>query len=326
MLLPVLSIVVGLGLLVWGADRFVIGAASLARNLGVPPLLIGLTVVGFGTSAPEMLVSGIAALQGNPGIGIGNAVGSNIANIALILGATALIAPLTVRSDMLRREYPLLLVVSVAAYGLVLDGDLDRVDGTLLMIGLVAAMALLIRIGIQRRDHDPLADEIEAELPAEISTAAATAWFLVGLGVLIFSSRILVWGAVEIAVAFGISDLVIGLTIVAVGTSLPELAAAIVSAWKDEDDLAIGNVVGSNIWNLLAVLSLPGLLAPGAIPSGVISRDMPFMLALTLALFVMGRALKTHGTINRLEGGLLLASFLAYQGWLIWENHESLPA
>lgn len=326
MLLPALSILVGLGLLVWGADRFVIGAASLARNLGVPPLLIGLTVVGFGTSAPEMLVSAIAALQGNPGIGIGNAVGSNIANIALILGATALIAPLTVRSDMLRREYPLLLVVSLAAYGLVLDGALDRVDGTLLMVGLVAAILLMIRIGMQRRDHDPLADEIEAELPAEISTVAATAWFLIGLGVLIFSSRILVWGAVEIAVAFGVSDLVIGLTIVAVGTSLPELAAAIMSALKGEDDLAIGNVVGSNIWNLLAVLSLPGLLAPGAIPPEVVNRDMLVMLALTLALFVMGRALKTHGTINRLEGGLLLASFIAYQGWLIWDSHASLPA
>lgn len=326
MLLPVLSIIAGLGLLVWSADRFVIGAASLARNLGVPPLLIGLTIVGLGTSAPEMLVSAIAALQGNPDIGIGNAVGSNIANIALILGATALITPLTVRSGMLRREYPLLLVVSLGAYFLVLDGDLDRVDGTILLIGLVATMLLLIRIGTQRRDHDPLADELEAELPPEISTTAAVAWFLIGLAVLVFSSRMLVWGAVEIAIAFGISDLVIGLTIVAVGTSLPELAATIVSAWKNEDDLAIGNVVGSNMWNLLAVLSLPGLLAPGGIPPEVASRDMLVMLALTLALFAMGRALKTHGTINRVEGGLLLAGFIAYQAWLILENQGSLPA
>jgi cation:H+ antiporter len=319
MLLPALSILLGLGLLVWGADRFVIGAASLARNLGVPPLLIGLTVVGFGTSAPEMLVSTMAALQGNPGIGIGNAVGSNIANIALILGVTALIAPLTVRSDMLRREYPLLLAVSVFAFIVLLDGDLDRLDGILLLLGLVISMLLLIRIGMQRRDHDPLADELEAELPDSITTAAAVGWFLVGLAVLVVSSRMLVWGAVEVATTFGVSDLIIGLTIVAVGTSLPELAAAVMSALKNEHDLAIGNVVGSNIWNLLAVLGLPGLLAPGAIPPEVVNRDMLLMLALTLALFVMGRTMQRHGVINRLEGGLLLATFIAYQGWLIWE-------
>lgn len=319
MLLPALSILLGLGLLVWGADRFVIGAASLARNLGVPPLLIGLTVVGFGTSAPEMLVSTMAALQGNPGIGIGNAVGSNIANIALILGVTALIAPLTVRSDMLRREYPLLLAVSVFAFIVLLDGDLDRLDGILLLLGLVISMLLLIRIGMQRRDHDPLADELEAELPDSIATAAAVGWLLVGLAVLVVSSRMLVWGAVEVATTFGVSDLIIGLTIVAVGTSLPELAAAVMSALKNEHDLAIGNVVGSNIWNLLAVLGLPGLLAPGAIPPEVVNRDMLLMLALTLALFVMGRTMQRHGVINRLEGGLLLATFIAYQGWLIWE-------
>lgn len=324
MLLPVFSILLGLTLLVWSADRFVIGSASLARNLGVPPLLIGLTVVGFGTSAPEMLVSGIAALQGNPGLGIGNAVGSNIANIALILGATALIAPLTVKSDMLRREYPMLLVVSVAAYLLLLDGDLDRLDGAMLLFGLVVVMYLLIRLGLRRRDHDPLADEMEAELPESISTAAAIGWFIVGLAVLVISSRMLVWGAVEVATAFGVSDLVIGLTIVAVGTSLPELAAAIVSALKNEHDLAIGNVVGSNIWNLLAVLALPGLLAPGTIPAEVISRDMLVMLALTLALFVMGRSQESKGVINRLEGGLLLASFIAYQGWLIWDTHAAV--
>jgi cation:H+ antiporter len=324
MLMPVASILLGLGLLVWGADRFVVGAASLARSLGVPPLLIGLTVVGFGTSAPEILVSTMAALQGNPGIGIGNAVGSNIANIALILGATALIAPLTVKSDMLRREYPLLLAVSVIAYLLLLDGDLDRVDGILLLGGLVVSMLLLIRIGLQRRDHDPLAEEMEAELPTDVSLTAALGWFLLGLAVLIVSSRMLVWGSVEVAVAFGVNDLVIGLTIVAVGTSLPELAAAVMSALKNEHDLAIGNVVGSNIWNLLAVLGLPGLLAPGAIPPEAVNRDMLVMLALTLALFVMGRTLQTRGVINRVEGALLLGTFVAYQAWLIWDTHAGM--
>ena len=319
MLLAATAIALGLVILVWGADRFIIGAAALAHSLGVPSLLIGLTVVGFGTSAPEILVSTMAALEGSPGIAIGNALGSNIANIALILGATALFFPLTVQSDILRREYPLLLTVSVGAFLLLLDGHLGVIDGIVLLLGLVASMWLLVRIGLSRRDHDPLADEMEAEIPTDMSAKAAAGWFLIGLVALVISSRMLVWGAIQVAVALGISDLVIGLTIVAVGTGLPELAAAIMSVAKNEHDLAIGNVVGSNIWNLLAVLGIPGLLAPGVVPPEVISRDMLVMLALTLALFVMGRGSQTHGTINRTEGGLLLTSFIAYQGWILWQ-------
>jgi cation:H+ antiporter len=321
MLLAATAIVIGLFILVWGADRFVLGAASLARSLGVPPLLIGLTVVGFGTSAPEILVATMAALEGSPGIAIGNALGSNIANIALILGVTALFSPLTVQSDMLRREYPILLAVSAGAFVLLADGHLGRVDGLVLLAGLVLSMLLLVSIGLHRRDHDPLAEEMEAEIPSGLTALAASGWFLVGLVALIISSRLLVWGAIEVAVTLGISDLVIGLTIVAVGTSLPELAAAVMSAVKNEHDLAIGNVVGSNIWNLLAVLGIPGLLAPGVIPPEVVNRDMLVMLALTLALFVMGRSNHTHGTINRLEGGLLLSCFIAYQGWIVWHAH-----
>lgn len=323
MLLASASIIIGLGLLVWSADRFVIGSASLARNLGVPPLLIGLTVVGFGTSAPEIIVSIVAALQGNPGLAIGNAVGSNIANIALILGATALIAPLTVKSHMLRREYPLLLAVSLGTYALLLDGDLDQFDGIALLIGLVASMALLVWIGMHRDHRDPLATEIEAEIPSGLGTGLSITWFVVGLVVLIASSRMLVWGAVAIATSLGVSDLVIGLTIVAVGTSLPELAAGIMSALRNEHDLAIGNVIGSNIWNLLAVLGVPGLLAPGSVPDGVLGRDMLLMLGLTIALFAMGRSSRTHGIINRVEGGLLLSCFIAYQGWLVWTTAAS---
>ena len=326
MLLATFAILFGLGLLVWSADRFVVGSASLARNLGVPPLLIGLTVVGFGTSAPEILVSTVAALQGTPGIAIGNALGSNIANIALILGMTALIAPLTVHSDMLRREYPLLLLVSVGVYLLLLDGDLGRLDGGLLLAGLVIVMLLLARIGLGRQAPDPLVEELEAEIPTAITTPAATLWLLVGLATLILASRMLVWGAVEVATTFGVSELVIGLTIVAVGTSLPELAATVVSALKGEHDLAIGNVVGSNLWNLLAVLAAPGLLAPGRVPPDVINRDMLVMLGLTLALFMMGRTLKTRGVINRTEGALLVAAFIAYQGWLLWETQDAANA
>ncbi|MDJ0738286.1 MAG: calcium/sodium antiporter [Gammaproteobacteria bacterium] len=324
MLLAIASIVFGLGLLVWAADRFVIGAAALARNLGVPPLLIGLTIVGFGTSAPEILVSTMAALQGNPGLAIGNAIGSNIANIALILGATALIAPLTVHSDILRREYPLLLFVSVGAYLLLFDGTLDGGDGLMLMTALVLSMLLLVRIGMARQGPDPLADEIEAEIPSDVSTPAATGWFLLGLALLVVSSRMLVWGSVEVATALGVSDLVIGLTIVAIGTSLPELAASIMSALKNEHDLAIGNVIGSNLWNLLAVLGVPGLLAPGLVPAEAVDRDMLVMLGLTLALFVMGRGSRTRGVINRLEGGLLLGCFIAYQGLLVWQTQAAM--
>jgi cation:H+ antiporter len=251
-------------------------------------------------------------------------LGSNIANIALILGATAVFMPLTMQSDMLRREFPLLIAVSFAAYLLLRDGQLDRDDGVILLASLVMTMLLLVRIGLQRRNHDPLAEEIEAKIPSGLSVAAATGWFLLGLTALIVGSRLLVWGAVEVAVALGISELVIGLTIVAIGTSLPELAAAIISALKDEHELAIGNVVGSNMWNLLAVLGIPGLMAPGTIPPEVIDRDMPVMLALTLALFVMGYSTHRNGTINRLEGGLLLSCFIAYQGWIVWQAHAAV--
>jgi cation:H+ antiporter len=318
MLLASAFILLGLGLLVWGADRFVIGAASLARNLGVPPLLIGLTVVGFGTSAPEILVAVTASAQGNPGLAIGNAVGSNIANIALILGTTALVTPLIVHSDLLRGEYPVLLAASIGASMLMLDGTLGRGDGIILLLGLVAAMGLLIRMS--RRNHDPLAEEIEAEVPPDVSTGIAIVWFLIGLITLVAGSRMLVWGAHEVAVMLGISDLVIGLTIVSVGTSLPELAASIMSALKNEQELAIGNVIGSNLWNLLAVLGMPALLAPGIIAPEVLNRDMLIMLGLTLALFIMGRGQREHGIINRIEGGLLLSCFIAYQGWLLWQS------
>jgi len=324
MLLAAVAIILGLVFLVWGADRFVIGAAALARNLGVPPLLIGLTVVGFGTSAPEILVAVIAALQGNPGIAVGNAIGSNIANIALILGVTALVAPLTVESGMLRREYPLLMAVSLLAFLLLYDGSLDQIDGVLLLIGLMISLGLLIRLSQQQQGGaDRLAVEIEADLPPSLSTAAASGWFLVGLVVLVTGSRSLVWGSVEVATALGVSDLVIGLTIVAVGTSLPELATSIISALKNEHELAIGNVVGSNMWNLLAVLSAPGLLAPGPISPEVMVRDLPIMLLLTLALFLMGRTARTRGIINRVEGSLLLSCFVTYQGWLVWQTHAA---
>jgi len=317
MLLNVAAIVVGFALLVWGADRFVLGAASIARNLGLSPMLIGLTIVGLGTSAPEILVSTMASVQGNPGLAIGNAIGSNIANIGLILGITALIVPLTVCSDALRREYPILLAICMLVLVLMLDGELGRIDGAILMLSLVLVIYGLARIALRSRtEKDPMEAEYEAEMPEAISTKAAVIWFIVGLGVLLFSSRLLVWGAVNIAVSFGISDLIIGLTIVALGTSLPELAASITSALKNEHDIAIGNVIGSNMYNLLAVLSVPGVIMPGIFAPEVLSRDLPIMIGLTLAIFIMGYGFGGNGRINRFEGLLLVLCFVGYQAFL----------
>ena len=321
MLLNLVAIIVGFALLVWGANRFVIGAAAIARNLGLSPMLIGLTIVGFGTSAPEILVAAVASFQGNPGLAIGNAIGSNIANIGLILGVTALIVPLSVHSDALRREYPILLVICLVVLILMLDGELGQLDGLILLTGLVLVMYGMVRIGLRSRAAgDPMEKEFEAEIPETMTNLAASLWFLAGLTLLLVSSRILVWGAVNIAVSFGISDLVIGLTIVALGTSLPELAASITSALKNEHDIAIGNVIGSNMYNLLAVLAVPGIIVPGTFAPEALSRDVPVMIGLTLAIFIMGYGFGGPGKINRLEGMLLVLCFIGYQGLLFFDT------
>jgi len=310
LLLSILAIAAGFIILVWGADRFVHGASATARNLGISPLIIGLTVVGFGTSAPEILVSVMASLQGNPSLAVGNAVGSNITNIALVLGATALITPLHVKSEILKREYPLMFIVMLVALMLVADGELGRLDGIVLLLGLVGLLIWMIYLGM-RRDHDPMQTEYESEIP-QIATAPALMWLVVGILLLLGSSRMLVWGAVNVAHALEISDLVIGLTVVAIGTSLPELAASIMSALRKEPDIAIGNVIGSNMFNLLAVLGLPGLIAPHTLSPAVLSRDFPFMIGLSIALFVMAYGLRGPGRVNRVEGLMLLGGYVAY--------------
>ncbi len=326
MLLSTAAIIAGFLLLVWGADRFITGAAALARNLGVSSMLIGLTIVGFGTSAPEILVSSMAALEGNPGLAIGNALGSNIANVGLILGATSLVIPLQVQSATLKREYPMLLAVYLVTVLLLLDGDLSRWDGAILLVGLGVMLYGMVRIGKSGRASDPLLQEYEAEIPQQMKTAIALFWFLVGLGVLLLGSRLLVLGAVDIATAFGVSDLVIGLTIVAIGTSLPELAASLAGALKQEPDIAIGNIIGSNMYNLLAVLAMPGLIAPGLFAPEVLSRDLPMMIGITLAMFVMSYGFGAPGRISRIEGALLMLAFLGYQGWLFLEADRLAPA
>lgn len=320
MLNYLLAIIGGFVFLVWGADRFVVGAAATARNLGVSPLIIGLTIVGFGTSAPEMLVSGVAAWQGNPGLAVGNAIGSNITNIALILGLTALITPLAVNSRMLKRELPILAVTMLAGLALLLDGKLGRVDGALLLLGLLAMVVWMVRTGLKDRDSDPLGTEFSEEIPSGMPMGRALFWVAAGLLVLLLSSRLLVWGAVEIAQTLGVSDLIIGLTIVALGTSLPELAASVVSALKGEPDIAIGNVIGSNLFNLLAVLGIPGLISPLAIGSEVLIRDYPVMIGLTLAFFLMAYGFRGPGRITRLDGGLLLACYAGYQTLLYFST------
>lgn len=318
MLIDILALVLGLVILVFAADWFVDGTSSIARNLGVSPLLIGLTIVGLGTSAPEILVSALASLQGNPGLAIGNAIGSNIANMGLILGCTALIAPLTFHSGLLRRELPVLMLISIVCYILALDG-LSVIDGVLMLSGLCVFLFWLIRSALAERKNDVLAQEMAADIPETLPSGKAWTYFAVGLIGLLLSSKVLVWAAVNIAHTLGISDLVIGLTIVALGTSLPELAASIGSVLKGEDDLAVGNVIGSNVYNLLAVYSLPALIAPGAVDAIVISRDFPVLLAFTAALFVLGVGLSKAGNINRWEGALLLSAYLSYQ-WVIFQS------
>lgn len=311
-MLSAAAIAVGFVLLIWGADRFIVGAAALAQDLGVPKLLVGLTVVGLGTSAPEMFVAAVAAFQGKPGLAVGNAIGSNITNIALILGVTALVAPLAVQSGVLRRELPVLLLVCLGSMLLMMDGRLEIIDGVCLLAGLVAVLIWMARMA--RSGIDPaLGDNPAVDVPEAMPLGRAVMWTLVGLVVLPLSSQCLVWGAVNIADAFGVSDLVIGLTIVAIGTSLPELAASLAGALKGEPEIALGNVLGSNMFNLLVVLTMPALIHPGVLPPEVLTRDLPVMLGLTVVLYVMCVGWRGVGRINRVEGGLLVTAFLGYQ-------------
>ncbi|HIP53294.1 MAG TPA: calcium/sodium antiporter, partial [Chromatiales bacterium] len=276
---------------------------------------------GFGISAPEILVSGTAALEGNPGLAIGNALGSNIANIGLILGVTALVIPLSIHSRTLQREYPVLLAVSLVTWMLMADGSLDLIDGMVLLAGLAGVIFWMIRLALSGGPvEDPMVAEFEAEIPHAVPTPKATLLLLLGLAALLVSSKTLVWGASNIAEAFGVSDLVIGLTIVALGTSLPELAASITSAFKGEDDIALGNIIGSNMYNLLAVLSLPGVFAPGLFAPEVLTRDLPMMMGLTVAVFLIGYGfIGAKRRINRFEGILLLSAFIGYQSVLFYQ-------
>lgn len=299
------ALVVGLVLLVWSADRFIGGAAATARNLGMSPMLIGMTIVSIGTSAPEILVSAIAAFGGNPGLAVGNALGSNIANIGLVLGITALIAPLPINMKLMRKEIPLLLGVTLLAGAVMVDGAITLTDAIILVVALVISLLWLFK-----GDAEAMGEQ-EDEIP-DMTQGKALFWLVVGLAILIGSSRILVWGAVNIATSFGVSDVIIGLTIVAIGTSLPELAASVASALKRHHEIALGNVVGSNIFNLLAVLPVPGFFATVAIDPEVLQRDYMTMAGLTFLVAALILIMRKKGKLNRFEGGLLAAIYIGY--------------
>ena len=320
LLISILAIAVGFALLVWGADRFVHGSAATACNLGVSTLVIGLTIVGFGTSAPELLVSAMAAMSNNSGLAVGNAIGSNITNVGLVIGVTAIINPLVVNSSTLRREFPLLFAVMLLTLALLLDHRLSRVDGFILLSGLVFLVIWLIRLGLSGKRPEPMTKEFDQEIP-KMRLPVALLWTAIGFVILLVSSRILVYGAVNIAHMLGVSDLVIGLTIVAIGTSLPELAASVMSALKNEPDIALGNVIGSNMFNLLGVLGIPGVISPISIGPEVLTRDYSFMIGLTLAMFFFAYGFKKPGQINRLEGGILLGIYAAYMVVLYFSVH-----
>lgn len=317
MSLAIAAVIIGLILLVWSADKFVEGAAATARHFGMPALLIGMVIVGFGTSAPEMVVSALASSQGNPGIALGNAYGSNITNIALILGITALISPIAVHSQVLRKELPILTIITFAAAWQLWDGNLSRMDSVVLLLIFAGLMGWTIWQGMQKKT-DQFGTEMNEELEQhQMPIKRAVFWLITGLLLLILSSRVLVWGAVEIATSLGVSDLIIGLTIVAVGTSLPELASSVIAARKGEHDIALGNIIGSNLFNTLAVVGIAGSIAPMAVSQELLYRDVMTMIVLTLSLFVFGYGFRGQGRINRIEGGILLSAYVAYTVYLI---------
>lgn len=322
MLYFALSIVLGLGLLVWSADKFVDGASNVARHYGVSPLLIGMVIIGFGTSAPEMVVSAISSSQGNPGLALGNAFGSNITNIALILGLTALFMPITVHSKVLKKELPILLGLTVLTIALIYDLNLSRMDAIILLLVFAGLMFWTILQGL-KKGKDALGQEMEVELRENAEPIGKSVlMLLIGLTILIGSSRLLVYGAVGIATSLGVSDIIVGLTVVAIGTSLPELASSLIAAKKGEPDIALGNVLGSNLFNTLAVVGISGSIHPLEIDREIFSRDVSVMTILTLSLFLFGYGFKGEGRITRFKGGLLFLSYIGYTYFLIYSTFK----
>lgn len=312
--------VVGLILLVWGADRFSNGAIATARNLGVKPVLIGLTIVAFATSAPEILVSIIASVRGEPDLAIGNAIGSNIVNIGLVLGLVAVIRPIEISSATVRRELSMLLAVSLLTVSMFLDTYLSRVDGFVMLVGLSMIIIWLIRIGLRTPDTDQIALDFDAEMPSFVSKRDTIFQLVVGLAFLLLGAELLVNGAVDIARRLGVDEMLIGIVLVALGTSLPELAVSLASALKGEYGLAIGNIVGSNIFNSLAVIGIAAAIQPSSVPPSVLSLHVFVMVAFTLVLFATTFAHDQKQQISRIEGLSMLTAFIAYEIYTVMPN------
>lgn len=318
MWLAILAVVVGLAILVWSADVFIDGAVALANKLNVPSFLIGVIILGLGTSAPEMIVSMLAALEGSPELALGNAYGSNIVNIALVLGATVLISPIIIRKSIINRDMPLLLLVTAVAAWQLSDGILSNTDGIVLIVLLVVVLGIQIILSLREGNHEHEGDTVEETAKAEHSMAQGLGRLFLGLLVLILSSRAIVWGAIELATLWGLSELIIGLTIVAIGTSLPELVASLSAARKGEHDMALGNIIGSNVFNTLGVVGIAALIAPITPSSIILSRDILAMGLLTLLLFAMCLfAFKTKRAFGRTSGTTLVLFFVGYTVWLI---------
>lgn len=322
----IVAIITGFAVLIWGADRFVDGAANIATNFGISPLIVGLTIVGFGTSAPEMLVTALASFDGAPALGIGNALGSNIANIGLVLGVTILVSPLAVHSDILKREFPILALIMAIALWLMWDYYLGYIDGLILFSGFIITLFGMAYLAIHSSKSDSLEYEFEQEFAeAKMTTAQSVVTFLVGLAALLIGSKALVWGATGVATILGVSELIIGLTIVAIGTSLPELAASIISALKNQHDLAVGNIIGSNMFNILAVLAMPGLIQPSPLDPNILQRDFPVMIGVFVMLYFFARTGK-NGRIGRFAGAIMLVSYIAYNVLLAYQSTSGITA
>jgi cation:H+ antiporter len=320
MLISAAAILIGLLLLFWGADRLVVGAGATARNLGVPPILIGFIIVGFATSAPEMLISAVASMDNAPALAVGNALGSNIANLGLVLGTAIMICPIAVQSETLRREFPAVLAATMLTLLLFLDNQLSRLDAVVLFVALGILTVWIIVVGSRASISDPIRAEPEAELWEDIPARKATFWLVIGLVTLLGGAELMVNGGIDVARRIGVSELVVGVTVVAVGTSLPELAVAIAGSLKGESDLVLGNVLGSNIFNVLAVIGIAGAIQPHDFDDGVLTLHFALMSILTLGVFLLAYNRRTRVQLTRSSGGVLLATFLIYQVFVLWES------
>jgi len=322
-IVDVLLLLGGFALLVSGGEVLVRGASGIARAVGLSPLVVGLTVVSFATSAPELAVTLDAAASGSPGLAVGNVVGSNIANILLVLGISALVTPLVVRSRVVKLDVPVMIALSVAFLVMALDGAISTLDGAVLLGALVLYVVRAI-VASRRSSASDVSQGSDA--PAQRPVWLNLVLVAAGVGLLVLGADWLVGSATSIAGALGISDLVIGLTVVAIGTSLPELATSIIAVRRGERDLAVGNVVGSNIFNIGSVLGLTALITPGGVPVAepAIGFDIPFMVAVALAVLPV---VYTHAAVGRWEGGLFVGYYVAYTGYLLLDSaeHEALP-